>query len=149
MFSLTTRNFRGARSFLSAIVMSLAVIGATACGDDDNGLGPGDIEGTYSLRSAGGFNVPVTLPFGPPKFEIKSGTLVLRDDLFEATLAVEIDDVPSSLTTNGSYDQNGDRIMFTGVDQDNLNVSLTGMIDGNTITVTDPETGIALVFRKN
>ncbi|MDQ3519698.1 MAG: hypothetical protein M3466_15030 [Gemmatimonadota bacterium] len=150
MFAVTTRNSRAARNFLSALVVSLALIGATACGDDnDNGLGPGGLEGLYRLESAGGFNVPATFPLGPSRFEIRSGTLVLQDGLFEATVAVEMDDVPSLLTTDGSYDQNGNRILFTGLDQDGLDVSLTGIIDGNTISITDPETGLALVFRKN
>ncbi len=150
MFSLTTRNFRGARNFLSAVVASLAVLGATAYGDDNNnGLGPGGLEGIYSLRSAGGLSVPATFPLGPSTFEIKAGSLVLQDDLFEATVAIEMDDVPSLLTTDGSYDQNGNRILFTGLDQDGLDVSLTGIIDGNTISVTEPQSGLALVFRKN
>jgi hypothetical protein len=150
MFALTTRNFRAARNFLSALFVSLAVIGATACGDDnDNGLGPGGLEGIYGLQSAGGFNVPATFPVGPSKFEIRSGTLVLQDGLFEATVAVEMDDVPSLLTTDGSYELRDDRILFTGLDQDGLDVSLTGIINGSTISITDPSTGLALIFRKN
>ncbi|MGI9076135.1 MAG: hypothetical protein ACR2G6_02255 [Gemmatimonadaceae bacterium] len=136
------------RNFLSAVIVSLAVMGAAACGDDA-ATGPVDVQGTYSLRTAGGFNLPATFTNGSSRLEVKSGTLLLEASRFDATLSIEIDDTPSILTYAGLYSQSGNRITFDGTDQDGIDVSLVGIIDGNTITITDPDTGIQLVFRKN
>ncbi len=149
MFGPTTWNFGGARKLLSAMIVSLAVAGVAACGDD-NGTGPASIEGTYSLRTAGGLSVPATISNGVFRLEIKSGALVLKKNaLFDATVSFEIDDSPSTLTTDGTYVRSGDRITFSGMDQDGVAVRLAGTLDGDTITITDPDSGIALVFRKN
>ena len=142
------RSVSSARNLLSAVLASVAMIGATACGDD-NGTGPANVEGTYSLTTAGGATLPATFSNVLITLEVRSGSLVLEDGLFEASVLVEIDDSPETLTTDGTYDRNGSRIEFDGTDQDGDDVSIVGNLSGNTITITDPETSLQLVFRKD
>ncbi|MBC7790254.1 MAG: hypothetical protein H7Z74_09945 [Anaerolineae bacterium] len=141
------RNLSSARRLLSAAIIGLVAIGGTACGDD-NGTGPANVEGTYSLRTAAGFSIPASFTNGVSSLDIRSGSLLLEDGLFEATVNIVLDGVAETLTTDGSYDRNGDEIEFEGIDQDGIDVSLVGDLDGNTISIIDPETGLRLEFRK-
>ena len=160
-FSRTSlaRAARGA----SALVLAASLVGTAACGKDKNSTGSGN-NGTYTLRTANGHNVPYELtvgtvndPAGWGKVKFNSGSITLKSNgQYTSTGSVTLTlctgttcQAPQTFSEpdNGTFTISGNTLTTTSADGE---VS-TATIGSNTITLTetDDEFGtITLVFRK-
>jgi hypothetical protein len=139
--------------FFRGVLAAAAVIGLAACSDDDGngGVGPGDgdqIDATYELVSVDGEGVPATFPFsdGTNTFELtfESGSIDLDDDgTFQASRTVSAEGDDEQFTASGTYEIGDGEIALTSG-----SLSVTGSIDGNSITYTDPDFEVELVFER-
>jgi hypothetical protein len=139
--------------FFRGMLAAAAVVGLAACGDDDGngGVGPGDgdrIDATYDLASVDGDDVPATFPFsdGETTFDLtfESGSVDLDDDgTFTATLTVSIEGDDERFDSSGTYEIADGQIELT----DDTG-SVTGSIDGDSITYTDSDFDVELVFER-
>lgn len=147
------------RQFRSAALVALTTLVSTltvACGDDDDGTGPGsDIVGTYTLRSVNGQSLPaVEFEDEFVREEIVSSTLTMNaGNSFTVSLTFRETDKETGETTtfppieeSGTYTLNGSQLTFSS-SGDTTNATFTG---GNTITISDTDAGetFTWVYRK-
>ncbi|MDQ3697598.1 MAG: hypothetical protein M3373_06185 [Gemmatimonadota bacterium] len=121
------------RTFYSAL-LAVSMLGAAACGDDDNGTGPQGITGTYALRQVDGENLPADNDQGFITITVTAGSLVLDDDdTWEMTIAFDIDDDPQvPFEDFGDFDRSGNSITFHS---DEFDDQFSGSLSGDEITV--------------
>jgi hypothetical protein len=126
----------------------LTVFAAAACSDS---IGPGDVEGTYTLRSVNSDNTAPFLVFQDASGtgEILSGDFILDSDgTFSSTLTVR--DTFQSVVTDqsfsaiGTYSLRGRNITF----EDDFGDVLVGRISGDSI-IFDDQPGVRLVFTRD
>jgi hypothetical protein len=139
---------RPLRLLAPAATLALSLLASTACSGDNGGTDPGDIFGTYTLRTVNGSAVPVTAvdtveDLGDGEtvhivVRIVSGSLTLNsNNTYRAQLDMEttVDGEPmdlfSDLDVEGTFAVSGSVITFDPGDED----SGTATISGNTITI--------------
>lgn len=147
MLNVSTRRFVSLPRML-ALGLLLATAGLAACGGDDP-VAPIDVQGTYTLRTANGSNVPVTFTTPAGSVFVETGTLILQAGAASGTLSIELNDVEQAGPFSGTYTVSGNQIVLDGAFQNSDDLSFTGVITGTTITISDVSTGLTLGFRKN
>lgn len=155
-----------ARRILAAAVVLSALVSATACGGDDKATGTNQVEGTYSLRSAGDQSLPATIFEGQMDtgggsvvdvtISALGGSLSLRDDgTFTGSLALKLDAGSggaqnTTLPVAGTYVRSGSTFVFTSDDPEDPEFQAE-LIDGALEAAIDLfATGepIGFVFKK-
>lgn len=107
-----------------------------SCGSDS--AGPDSIVGVYTLRTIDGQTMPVTLSTSTGELILSAGSLTLNADAtFSRGGTVVGSDGDVSEFARGVYVRSGAALALT---IDNGSVS-AGIIDGNTIRVTNPPPG--------
>ena len=132
----------------------LALAGAVAlggCGDDD-GTGPdNNIEGTYTLETIEGEELPVTvIEFEGVKIEVLSGNVRLMDDNeFTASLSfretTDGETTTYTQTDSGTWSRSGNTVTFSYEDAE-LDDDVATYSDGR--LTLEVEGGLTLVFEK-
>jgi hypothetical protein len=120
---LATRARTGTRygRLLAIAFLSATLVGTTACGDDDddNGTGPGSVNGTYTLETVDGESVPTTIANaneGAILINLLSGEAQLTNGDFSAEWTVEYEGTNNPNDTyqvEGTYDLDGTTATFT------------------------------------
>lgn len=139
------------RTFLAAAAMALIAAG---CSDS---TGPNALAflGRYRLVSLDGATLPLTLVDVPAlKVTLTEGALTLNaNSTFaqEVTLDVVANGFPAAperLSCGGTYRRSGNTFTMTGNETEECSgMTATGVLDGNTLTVSDDQ-GETLVFRR-
>ena len=130
------------------LLVAVAVLGMTACGDS-TGLGGGSTSGTYTLRTVNGANLPATiLQVGADRLEITAASATLNVDNTYSTLVTLRETVGTasqtvSETDIGTYTETNGALRMTSTDTS----VLTGSVGSGTLTLIG-ENGVVLVFRK-
>jgi hypothetical protein len=140
---MTSRRILG-----TALLATVALVG---CSDDDDGVTPTNVTGTYNLALVNGAAPPGTteLTAGGGRVEISSGTFVLRDNkTYTETINTRTVPATGTATTNtqtenGSYSLNGSTIIFTlPATATEPAFSYEGTVSGNTLTYVFAGTSI-------
>jgi hypothetical protein len=135
------RTTRAVRRAARAALLSVAVLAAPACGDDD-GNRPASIVGTYELRRVNGSDLPETID----NVIFHGGELVISGNGdFALTLDLEFSGSRDDVTFEGTYGRQGSRIIFDGAAGD-VDFDVEGTISSNRITIQDPD--LTLEFQK-
>jgi hypothetical protein len=143
------------------LLLTLAVVGATACGSGDDATAPspgpeptpppsGDVGGSYALKQVrtlgnlggGGSGLPVTFVDGSgDQLVFNSGTLVLASDgTFDMKVQVTFKGSAAELTDYGTYSVAGGSIDFDS--QKSTPRLSTATASGNKITANSQFGGI-------
>ncbi|MEO7458007.1 MAG: hypothetical protein ABIY52_17250 [Gemmatimonadaceae bacterium] len=128
------------------ILMVLALAGFAACGDSGTGLV--SVEGTYTLRSINGTNLPyIVLQSGTQKIEVVDDVISLATNGTYTEVGHTRTTLNGQVTTdtgtdNGSYTTAGTSITLRSSDGS----STIGTINGGTLTVVDQ--GLSAVFTR-
>ena len=128
------------------IILAFLAFGLVACGDD--GMGPEDVAGTYTLETIDGNPLPwVTFETGADKIEITGGSVTLNADM---TCSVS---TTARVTFSGNVTTNTETHVctYTIIDGD---ITLTrpsatdasASINGSALTITTDE--LVFVYRK-
>jgi hypothetical protein len=112
------------------LVAALAVLTITACNDDP--LSPDDVMGTYELTTVNGASLPfVIFDDGTDRFEILSGRITLRENqtftdssTLRLTSGTTVETEPDVAV--GTYDIEGDAIVFTPDDSPQYILTISG-----------------------
>jgi hypothetical protein len=150
---------RAAQKIATRLLLSLAVIGAAACGGGGDSTAPSDppsppasgVDGSYALKqvrtlgnlSGGGVGLPVTFIDGSGDHLVfLSGTLTLgADGAFDLKVQVTFRGNPSELTDYGTYTvSEGGTIDFNS--QKATPRLSTGAVNGSMITANSQFGGI-------
>lgn len=135
------------------IALAATAVLATAC-SDSNAPATGHV-GRYDLVSLNGESLPAVLADDPTlKVTVTAGTLTLNaNSTFtqDATLEIVANGFPDAtehLSCGGTYRRSGSHFTMTGRETDSCTaMTATGILAGNTLTVSDDE-GETLVFRR-
>lgn len=127
---------------------------ATGCGDSTGPTALAHV-GRYGLVSVDGETLPLTLVDDPTlTLTLTEGALVLNANFTftqEVTIAVVANGFPAApeqLSCGGTYRRSGNTFTMTGDETENCSgMTATGILDGNTLTVSDDQ-GETLVFRR-
>jgi len=142
--SAAARSASRAWRLLSALALSVALVGATACGDDDDD-GGGGTAGTYALRTVDGQPVPITVSGAV----VQSGSMTLNaNNTYALRVLLTSGGQNVNWTDDGDWTQNGSGLTFTS---DTFGDSFAGNLAGGAMTVQyEFTTGVTtvLVFRK-
>lgn len=137
----------------TVLALATAALLATSC-SDSNGPTASHV-GRYELVSVDGQPLPLALIDDPGlKLTLTEGALTLNANS-TFTQEVTIDVVangfpgpPERLGCSGTYRRSGNTLTMTGREtEDCSGTTATGMLDGNTLTVSDDQ-GETLVFRR-
>ena len=126
--------------------MVLALAGAAACGDSGTGLV--NVEGTYTLRSINGSNLPYTaLQTGSQRVEIIDDVISFAANGTYTEVGHTRTTINGSATTdtgadNGTYTTAGTSITLRSTDGS----TTVGTINGGTLTLVDQ--GLSAVFTR-
>ena len=123
------------------VVLAFLAFGLVACGDD--GLGPEDVAGTYTLQSLDGEELPAG--FGIPGLEISAGSLTLNQDMTYSTSTTIVDTMGalvSQSTSVGIYTLNSSGAFTLTPSQGD---AASGSISGSTLTLAHDD-GIVWVY---
>jgi hypothetical protein len=142
---------RRTTTLLAAAAMALIAAG---CSDSTAPKDQAHV-GRYGLVSVDGETLPLTLVDDPTlKLTLTEGALTINaNSTFtqEVTLDVVANGFPAAperLSCGGSYTRRGNTFTLTGNETANCSgMTATGVLDGNTMTVSDDQ-GETLVFRR-
>ena len=142
---------RRTTTLLTAAAMALI---ATGCSDSTAPKALAHV-GRYGLVSVDGETLPLTLVDDPTlRLTLTEGALTLNaNSTFtqEVTLDVVANGFPAAperLSCGGTYRREGNTFTMTGNETANCSgITATGVLDGNTMTVSDDQ-GETLVFRR-
>lgn len=145
------QNF-GRRTFISALsraaMVAFTFFALSACGDDGPG---GGVPGTYTLRTFNGEALPY-IDFEDAGFtsEVLAETIVLKaDNTFTLTTRYRdteegsAPDIYDDGPYDGTWEKDGATITFE-IDGSFID----GILDGNTLTITEEASGDVYVYRK-
>ena len=128
------------------VVLTFLALGLVACGDD--GIGPEDVAGTYTLQTIDGNPPPwVTFQIGADKIEVTAGSVTLNADMtcslsttFRATLS-------GNITTNTETHVCTYTIIDGAITLTRPSATgASGSIIGSALTISDDE--FVFVYRK-
>lgn len=129
------------RRLALGVFAAVVLAGATAC-DGEGLIGVPEIDGTYTLRSANGDDVPAVLYQDPSVLvELVSGSITLDDDgSFTATHALretESDGTSTSYAADcsGTYSQLGGVITFLEAEANLCGGTYEATLSGSTLTI--------------
>jgi hypothetical protein len=126
---------------VAALVLAAVVATAAACGSDsNNGTGPKDVSGTYSLTTVDGNTLPFTIPNTPEHtIVVTSATATLGSDhtYTIAGMGTEDGSDPGTVIADeGTYTVSGSTVTFTS--STFSGASYTAVARTGTLTVTVP-----------
>ena len=133
-----------------AAVLAAGLLVVAGCSDSSGPSGEGDINGTYTLRTVNGQNLPFpVLVVGTTyRLEVTSGSLTISGNgSYSSQISLRETEGANVVTetqgTTGTWTRTNNAISF----RDNEDgTTLSGSISQNTITFV--EDGASLVFRK-
>jgi hypothetical protein len=143
---------------VAALVLAAVVATVAACGSDsNNGTGPTDVSGTYSLTTINGNALPFTIPnTGEHTTVITSATGTLGTDGTYTIVGVGTEDGGDPTTVvgdEGTYTVSGSTVVFTSSAFGGASYSAAAT--SSTLTATVPgafagssNTSFTLVFEK-
>lgn len=142
-----------------ALAFAAAVATLAACGsDNNNGTGPTDVTGTYSVSTIDGNSLPYTVPNNPDHtIVVQSGTVTLGSDHSYTIGGSGTSDGGATqqvLADAGTYSVSGSTVTFTSTTHSGGIYTATAT--SSTLTVAAPgafvgstNTSFSVVFNKN
>jgi len=140
---------------IHATLLALATTALFATGCSDSNAPNTNYVGRYGLVSVDGQPLPITVVDDPTlTLTLTDGGLTLKSnnaytlDVSYSVATGGIPAAPQQVSCDGTYQRSGNTFTLTGAESEECSgPTATGVLDGNTLTVTD-DTGEILVFRR-
>lgn len=137
--------------FRSALLPFLLLVGFVGC-DSSEPDTPDDLTGTYAVERVRDQPMPATITVSNGIIRFEAGTLVMNEATrtFEVSLQGHFDEIPGGgfnfdVGGSGPYTRSGSALSFT--DEDELDDSFTGVVDGDEIVFDYNFGGVLIEMR--